>query len=137
MAIFARPHGRNHRHPMPKWHRHPSMPQAVARRAASAWLPGASGLELGPLVHDPPVDDRGHDARLTHLAGPAIEQVAIEHDEIGRLADLDRADVALEVVDPGGTEREALERGHELDPLVGQERRLLAAMLDADPVDRD
>jgi len=96
-----------------------------------------SALEPGPLVHRDAVHERGHHPRLADLAGGPVEQVTIEHDQVGRLADLDRADLVLEVVDPRRTHREGGECVVEPDPLIGQERRLLTAMQIADPVDRD
>ena len=55
------------------------------------------------------VDERGDHAGLADRAGSTVEQVAIEDDEVGRLPDLDRADLLLEVVDPGGPGRERRE----------------------------
>ena len=53
--------------------------------------------------------------------GAAVEQVAVEHGQVGQLADLERAGL-VEVVDVGGAGRERGQRVDELEPLVGQER---------------
>src|SRR4051812_28957044 len=48
-----------------------------------------------------PVDERREDGCLADVTGPAIEEVAVQDDQVRRLPDLDRADDILEVVDPG------------------------------------
>src|SRR5690349_16031818 len=53
-------------------------------------------LELGARVDCDPVDERGDDAGVGDLAGPAIEEVTIEHHEVRRLAGFDRSHLGLE-----------------------------------------
>ena len=68
--------------------------------------------------------------------GAPVEQVAIQDGEVGGLADLDRAGVRVEVVDVGRADGERGQGVHEIDPLVRQEDRVLAAVGVADAVDR-
>ena len=58
-----------------------------------------SAVERGVLVHGDALDERADDARLADAARAAVEQVAVEHGEVGELADLERAGLLVEVVD--------------------------------------
>ena len=44
-----------------------------------------SAVEGAFLVDGVALDERGHDSGVADLAGPPIEQVAVEDDEVGRL----------------------------------------------------
>ena len=50
------------------------------------------------------LDERADDARLADRAGTSVEQVAVEHRQVGQLADLERAGL-VEVVDVRGARR--------------------------------
>ena len=90
----------NHRHPQPNRHRHASMGRTGARRrrvrrrqspsSGRSWTAMPS-MKVAMTVASP------------IAPGPTIEQVAIEHGEVRRLADLDRPGHGLEMVGPGGT----------------------------------
>src|SRR3954462_8006630 len=112
--------------------RSPSPPSSALESTSSCVHAG-----VGRLVDCDAVDERRHDTRITDVTRLAIEEVAIEHDEVSRLADLDRAKDRLEVVDPRTPRGVAGERVAKVDPLVGQERRAHIAQLRVDPRDRD
>src|SRR3954452_18163119 len=60
-------------------------------------------------------------ARAGDVAGRVREDVAVEHREVGALADLDRSGVALAMVRVRGAHGECAEGRREIDPLVGEE----------------
>ena len=107
----------------------PESPSSCVHRGAASGRTCASAVELRSSYTGLAVDERGDHPGLADRTRPTIEQVAIEHDEVGRLADLDRSDLAVEVVGPGRAAGEAGQRVVEVDPLVGQEGRPPAAVL--------
>ncbi len=108
-------------------HRHPSMPdRRLSRRAP------------GPRTRGRPRRTCRRRAHRMIGAGSTVEQVAIEDGQVGELADLERAGLVVEVVHVGRSDRERRERVDQVQPLLGQEDRPIAGVLDRClPLDRD
>jgi hypothetical protein len=60
----------------------------------SARQPSSAGI----LEHGHALDERADDRRLPDGTGAAVEQVSVEHGQVGQLADLERARLVVEVV---------------------------------------
>src|SRR5919201_1176818 len=96
----------------------------------------ASALERGIRENRLAAKKRQDDLRVADRAGVRREYVPVEHDEIGLLADLERARRVVEVIDIRRADRERRERVDQIEPLVGQED-LLITILITDAIDRD
>lgn len=94
----------------------------------------ASSVECRVLVHALAFHEGGHDPYLADRARATVEQVAVQDRKIRVLSGLDRAGDIIEMVDPGGPGRERRQDVDQVDPFIGQERRLLAAAPVGDPL---
>src|SRR5262249_29003419 len=72
-------------------------------------------------MHDATAEQRYERPRVRDLSHGYREQVAVEHDEIGSLAHLDRSGFLLDAVDPGRVDGESRERFRQCNALLRQE----------------
>jgi hypothetical protein len=89
-------------------------------------------------VHGLALDEGEEDARVADWACPWIEEIAVEHDEVGELAGLDRAGLPLEEVQVGRALGEGCDGGLQVEGFLGQQRLgVTVRMLDARDGDLD
>ena len=107
---------------------------AVAARRARSGDGLPAERRVGVDNHAP--DEGGEDTRVADRAGGRVEQVAIEHGEVGELAGFDRAGLGVEAVGVGGADGGGVQRGGQVEPL-GRQERLAGAVVGRDAGDRD
>src|SRR5215467_8313818 len=77
----------------------------------------APGEDVSGLVDGSPAEDGGQDTDARDLLGFGLERVLVQDDEVGELARLERADLALPVAGergPGGVQGERVAGGQAL-----------------------